>query len=282
MYPYEFSTFDELDDYLLGQDGYIIHQIWFRLSYGSKKLFKKYAKHRATWRLQNPRWCYLIWNEKLAKEFMKKKFPEFLELFNHYKYHIQRVDALRYFILYEYGGWYADMDMDCLKPLDEARKYYPYNLYLVETPNTAMGTKVSNLLMFSTPKHLFWKKLFIELEKSKESTWFLTKHIEVMYSTGPCFLNRVYSKYQFGMRISTLPSRYFNPHGLSNDVFVPPKDLFTLHIGAGSWENSDSKVLIFFYCNYKLVLFIVGIMLIPMILGIINLCLKKSQKIEKQ
>jgi len=34
------------------------------------------------------------------------KFPWFLDTYKSYPYGIQRADALRYFVLYEYGGVY--------------------------------------------------------------------------------------------------------------------------------------------------------------------------------
>ena len=49
---------------------------------------------------------------------METKFPEFLDLYDGYNSEIQRADAVRYFLLYEYGGVYADLDFESLQPLD--------------------------------------------------------------------------------------------------------------------------------------------------------------------
>jgi mannosyltransferase OCH1-like enzyme len=41
-----------------------------------------------------------------ATQLIASKFPWFLSTFKSYPYGIQRADALRYFVLYEYGGIY--------------------------------------------------------------------------------------------------------------------------------------------------------------------------------
>ena len=48
----------------------------------------------------------------------QEHYPWFLPTYLSYPYAIQRVDAIRYFILHREGGVYIDLDMGCLKPLD--------------------------------------------------------------------------------------------------------------------------------------------------------------------
>jgi len=38
------------------------------------------------------------------------RYPWFLETFDGYVYPIQRADAIRYFVLYYFGGIYIDLD----------------------------------------------------------------------------------------------------------------------------------------------------------------------------
>lgn len=49
-------------------------------------------------------WDTHLWTDENANEFVADKFPNLKELWEGYRYAIQRVDALRYMVLYEYGG----------------------------------------------------------------------------------------------------------------------------------------------------------------------------------
>ena len=54
----------------------------------------------------------------MALNFIKDEYPWFLETYQSYKYNIERVDSLRYFILLKYGGIYIDLDDGCRRSLD--------------------------------------------------------------------------------------------------------------------------------------------------------------------
>ena len=49
------------------------------------------------------------------RAFIAREFPKYLGLYDGYDTHIKRVDAVRYFLLYRYGGVYMDLDMTCLR-----------------------------------------------------------------------------------------------------------------------------------------------------------------------
>jgi hypothetical protein len=52
----------------------------------------------------HPGWEAHLWTDEKASAFINEKFPLLKEMWDGYKYPIQRVDALRYLVLYEYGG----------------------------------------------------------------------------------------------------------------------------------------------------------------------------------
>lgn len=109
----------------------IIHQIWI----GSKKV--PYERWRQRIREMHPDWQYILWDEKmLLKEEMisKKIFNVMMKKSNKKsrkeasKYekmrqvkspYIKMSDIARYNILKKYGGVYIDIDMICLKPLED-------------------------------------------------------------------------------------------------------------------------------------------------------------------
>lgn len=263
-------SFEDLDRYLLNQDGKIIHQIWFDNILPNKratrKAFEKLRTHRDSWLVQNPDWTYVCWNVKRADELVKHHYAHHLELYKNYPYPIQRCDVARYFFLHRYGGLYADMDYHCNKPWSEVVNDFPDDIYLVETPNK-MGSEphVSNSLMYSRPGHVFWSKLFIELEIHKSSPMYYGQHMSVMFTTGPAIVNRIFNKYKLRYRLGYYPFKNFHPFGLSTDVitFENKPDVYAYHLGKGSWETKDSKILIFIYRDWKALLAIIAVLILP-------------------
>ena len=269
--PREYS-FDEFDSFLLSKNGRIIHQLWGFFKKDSKshskKLYEKLSIYRESWIKHNPTWFRFEWDDKLGLDLMKKIFPEHLSMYKKYKYDIQRCDAIRYFILYRYGGLYADMDYYCNRPFDEAIKEYPNDIYFVQTPNKTIlqeSDHVSNSLIYSKPGHVFWRNLFVELEMSKDTPSYYTHHMAVMFSTGPNMLNRAYIKLKYRCKLSSYPAKYFQPYGLECDVLSLKNDpqIFAIHLSNGSWEKSDSKVILFFFTEWKIVMFIILLLLVP-------------------
>ena len=66
-----------------------------------------------TWKEQHPDWTYIFWNGEKIDAFMAGH-AEYRDVYNSYPYAVQRWDMIRYLILYEYGGIYADLDYECI------------------------------------------------------------------------------------------------------------------------------------------------------------------------
>lgn len=269
-----YLDFRDLDVYLLSQNGRIIHQVWFGTipnKREAKKAYEKLKIYRDSWVIKNPTWCRLEWNKKLCIDLIKTFYPEHMDMFNKYKYEIQRCDMVRYLILHRYGGWYADMDYYCNRPLDEAMREYRNGIYFVQTPNTVIGQDadhISNSLMYSERNHSFWRCVMLEMEKGKKVPVYYSKHLEVMFTTGPAFLNRVYSMWKYKYRVKSLPWKLFHPYGVKDDKLslTENRDMYAIHIGKGSWEERDSKFFLFFLREWKIVLFIMSGLMIPYVI----------------
>ena len=65
---------------------------------------------------KNKDWKYVLLSDEDNLRIVKQHFPDFLPYFVNFKYNIQRADAIRYMILYLYGGVYLDLDYQALKP----------------------------------------------------------------------------------------------------------------------------------------------------------------------
>ena len=265
-------SFDDFDNYLIKCKGKIIHQIWFGTipnKKTAKKAFKGLRKYRDSWLIQNPSWTYISWNLERCKDLVRSFYSHHKEMYDKYPYQIQRCDVVRYFILHRYGGLYADMDYYCKCPWDNVLREYTNDIYLVETPNKISDeTHVSNSLMYSKPGHVFWNKLFIELEQNQTAPIYYGKHVTIMFTTGPGILNRVYSMYKMRYHLNYYPFKFFHPYGINSDILSlnDKENVYAVHIGKGSWESYDSKWLIFIYQEYGIITFILLSLILPSVL----------------
>lgn len=100
----------------------IIFQTW-----KTHSLPKQFAYWSETWKKYNP-YNYVLWDDKENREFVATNFNWFLPTYDGYDAGIKRADAIRYMFLYKYGGIYADLDFECLKPFDDLlEKYKSYD-----------------------------------------------------------------------------------------------------------------------------------------------------------
>jgi len=277
----------------------IIHQIWhdFSSDGSGKDVPKKYKKYVNSWIKHNPGLEYKLWDKESTRVFIKKKFPWFYKYYVSYPYDIQRIDVARCFILYEYGGVYADIDFECLRsfepvikeisdkgsstvinthPVKSESKSCDY-LYFVESPNNYLGKDVilSNALIVSSRKHPFWRKIFTRfIQKQDNSAWFNTRHTYIMTSTGPSLISSIFEEYIDHVRrgsLGILPHEQFNPIGIcdkcpsSSGGLALKGKRYSIHRNGGTWESFDSTVIKFIYCN-QLVIFVTLILIILVIL----------------
>jgi hypothetical protein len=87
----------------------IFHQIWL----GPDPFPKDYVAYRETWRRHHPEWELRLWTEDDLPEGLRR--PEAAERL---RAPAERADILRLELLWRFGGVYADVDIECLRPID--------------------------------------------------------------------------------------------------------------------------------------------------------------------
>lgn len=223
------------------------------LTYKQKKTIPDVWKDTIeTWRKKHLDWEVWFWDDEDNRNLIKNKYPYFLNIYDSYEYGIQRADAVRYFILYTYGGLYSDLDIQPTKSFN--RLFTLRNdleIYLIKSSNV---TCVTNCLMASKPKSKFWKHVINELISSyyNPSLYWIGKHFKVMNTTGPIMLNRAYEKFNNKSIIQFLPSELLYPSKCNVCSRKPCKTLssYTKILDGCSWINIDTKIYNFFVCNY--------------------------------
>lgn len=120
------------------------------------------AYWQSTWKKHNPTFEYVLWDDADNRKFIETYYPWFLPKYDSYDMNIKRVDSVRYFYLYHFGGIYADLDFECILPFEQLL------LENEESHDVILGTmgdndawansdhSIPNAIMISKPKAPFW------------------------------------------------------------------------------------------------------------------------------
>ena len=177
----------------------IIHQTW-----KNREVPEPFAFWSSSWKRLHPDYEYRLWTDADNLEFIATHYPDFVEEFLSFDQHIKRVDAVRYFYLYHYGGIYCDLDFECLKNFDPL---------LAESQNVDvvlgyMGDDndfehaIPNAIMISKPRAPFWLYVINEMRKRLNTC-------EPEYETGPVLLKYCCDHYDRKNELSILRSDRF-------------------------------------------------------------------------
>lgn len=222
----------------------IIHQVWESENDIIPDYFKLFSQ---TWKEFNPDWIYRLWSKKTIENFFKNFYPDFFDFYSGYRYDVQRWDAIRYFILYHFGGLYADMDYECLESVDN----------LLENKQCCFGMEpeshskvfsldfvIGNSFMATVPNHPFFKTVIDYLPVATSNA--RDKMRYVLETTGPHMLTHVYGNYSAKEDIYLIPQELIAPLdiyevrqvklGLNTEILEPKiQKAYGIHYFWGSW-----------------------------------------------
>lgn len=132
-----------------------IPRILFQTWKSRTNLPANFALWRNTFILQNPDFQCLVWDDADNRAFVAEHFPWFVPIYDYFPAEIFRVDAVRLLFLFVHGGFYCDLDTECLKSLDSLRLNGDIILgKMGEDPDFAHA--IPNAVMASRPRQLFW------------------------------------------------------------------------------------------------------------------------------
>ncbi|MFW6311183.1 MAG: glycosyltransferase family 32 protein [Nanoarchaeota archaeon] len=93
-----------------------IHHIWLQ---GSNNIPKEYMIFIHKWKELNPQWKSYVWNESELVSLLYSYLPQYIDIYESLDSLINRINFLKYVLMYVEGGVYADLDMYPLKTFDE-------------------------------------------------------------------------------------------------------------------------------------------------------------------
>ncbi|KOO27772.1 group 2 family protein [Chrysochromulina tobinii] len=99
-----------------------------------------------------------LWTDKANRAFLAHHYPEHLPMYDGYSLNIKRVDAIRYFLLFHYGGVYMDADFACVRSLDTMpiRRQPGVATLILQRKKAIDEQAVSNAWMSAPPRHPFF------------------------------------------------------------------------------------------------------------------------------
>lgn len=186
----------------------------------------------------------------MNRDFIINYYPGFVSTYDHYPNPIQRVDAVRYFILLKFGGVFIDIDFECFQNIEP----------LLENSGCVFGTEpkehcerfkkdiiVCNAFMACNPANEFFKLICEEIKsvKIKEKN----SMIDILESTGPFMLTEIYKNYKDKNEIKLLSPDILYPLNIGetrrvfegdidDDIQSKVNKAYAVHYFLGSWCES--------------------------------------------
>lgn len=227
----------------------IIHQ------FSNKELFKKYNNYHEKCKKINNNWLFKVWDDNEMFKFINmSKNDNFKKLFYSYSFDQQRYDIFRYFLLYQFGGIYIDIDYECIEPFDN---------YINQLSNSVAFIKsnywYSIHMIISTNKNKLWTFILNNLDIYKRKYLNYGKYYKIIKSSGPDFITNIMHNGRFD--VCGLNDKIFNSCNYCNKKCS--KNSFMKHHYNKGWNDKNTKIKNFIVCEYKtIIIFLIIIMLI--------------------
>lgn len=167
---------------------HIIHQSW-----KTPELPVNFQAFSESWQRHHPEWRYILWSDEENRELAKRHFPWFLETYDSFDVPVMRADTARYMYMYVYGGVYADLDMECLRPLGPVvGSGGGAAMVALMGHDLSFEHNIPNAFMASPPRHRLWLDALRAVQAAAPGR---NRDDWVEEVTGPVVLKAVVARY---------------------------------------------------------------------------------------
>jgi hypothetical protein len=230
-----------------------------RIIQTGKDLSRLTLKQRAVvanLKLLNPDFEYLFFDDERVRLFLNREFPQYVSVFESFKFPIQRYDFFRYLAVYHYGGFYFDLDVLLARGLADLVQHecvFPcegLTLSPFLRARYGMDWHLGNYAFGAVAKHPLLAAIIANCERSqKDPAWvepmmrgmprFSREQFLVMNSTGPGLISRTFAEHpDLAKTIAVLfPEDICDAEGWN--LFGD----FGVHLMDGSWRPRSSYVV---------------------------------------
>ena len=237
----------------------ILHQIW-----KNESIPVKWAESAHSCTELYSDFQVMLWTDSRGRELIASDFSWFLSTYDSYPYDIQRVDVLRYFVLYKFGGIYMDLDVGCRNSRSRIDTLMQFPFVVAKTAPVGF----SNDVIFSAQNHELLRLMTRQLKRWNHI--YGTKFLTVFISTGPIFYSYHIGKFVSEKRVQDPLEEYMNPqtglYVLDNSLYGNEnKDWsYFFHLQGSSWHGWDAKLLstIYEHKRFAFLICVFGVLII--------------------
>ena len=221
----------------------LIHQTW-----KTRDVPPEFQALQRSWIERNPGFEYRFWTDEDIGRFIAEEHPALLPVFHGYADPIARIDLARYLILRRFGGVYADLDFECLRPIDGLLEGRSFVVGLEPEEHGGLAKAVERGLprilcpsfLASALGHPFWDHLLDRLVEARSCA-------DVLDATGPFLLTRAHADYagEGAAAVTVLPPELLYPvtkdDCWSGRLFDPvfweraTRRAYAVHYWEGTW-----------------------------------------------
>jgi mannosyltransferase OCH1-like enzyme len=212
----------------------IIHQ-----TYKNHELPGVYKACQKTIIELHPEFEYRFYTDEMMDDIIRVEFPDYYAKFNALPRMIMKIDMFRYFLMYKYGGLYADLDYLMFRPFD----FLDHDIVIPANRESATGAPecLGNCFFASVPNHPFWKSLIDTLFIIDRSKYDYANDDNIIWhklGTGPMFVFYMYMRTPHNILV---PKRsLFHPPTQLDATYIETlkaTDCYGMHICTGFWKN---------------------------------------------
>jgi inositol phosphorylceramide mannosyltransferase catalytic subunit len=161
--------------------------------------------------LLHPTFEYRFFNDADVQSFIHQYFPEYKQVFEHFRFPIQKYDFFRYLAIYQMGGFYLDLDVFLVKNLTSllsSRCVFPFEepsgiQYLWD--HFGLDWQIGNYAFGSTAGHPFLAAIIENCVRAQsDPSWvrpmmkgipaLFHKEFYVLNTTGPGMVSRTFAE----------------------------------------------------------------------------------------
>jgi len=232
----------------------LIHQIWL----GSEVPHQLRVWSHSFSRMM-PSWEQQIWDDERGLSLISEKFPELLDIYTSLEGPVARSDLLRYTVLFEYGGMYADFDCECKRCFDfvddtdeliVCKEVDTYSIRVMNMYPTDISPVYCQWAFLSRPGHPALGAVLEHISQNAGSTQADNPILDFVKRTGPHAFTAGLNRYmERGGTLRVLPSSYFgcfetrNTFAFMLSAIFPElfRTVYVRHHFVGSWLDDKVK-----------------------------------------
>jgi mannosyltransferase OCH1-like enzyme len=200
---------------------------------------------RRGWRALNADLDYRFYDDAASREVVAEMFPGLLAAYDALPAPVMRADVFRYAVIYRDGGIYADIDMECLRPigplLSMGECLVSVEARLGRTRRRELGyagdTQIANCIFAAAPGHPLFRRA-VEQAFALFASAGPKAALSVEDLTGPRMLTRLLSAERFE-GITILPQIALMAPLEYPNVWPLNRYMYARHRTFGTWKGAN-------------------------------------------